>query len=207
MPEAQKPIQTETPKQAEKTASDKTKEDLGYVKPKVKLEKSEIAPGMMRPIPEQTIYEWQDLSRPYKKRSRQFFSSLFFIGILIALIFLFSRQIIAIFVTASLVFVTYVLYSVPPQKIKYLITTYGIKIEDDYFFWDELGRFWFEKKMGNQLLLVESFRFPGRITLVINENQKEIIKKILREVLIQEKPKLSMYEKMAKWLTDKIPLD
>ncbi|MBU0578900.1 hypothetical protein KJ628_02920, partial [Patescibacteria group bacterium] len=104
-------------------------------------------------------------------------------------------------------FLAYVLASVPPHDVKIELTTYGIEVEELLYYWEEMGRFWFDEKFNQKLLTIEILRFPGRIILLFDENKKNELRKLLSEVLLEEKPTDTFYDKAAKWLQDKIPLE
>lgn len=187
---ATKPVKEEAP----------LSEDVG-------LERSKVAPGMYKPIPETVVFEWRSASRPFKKRDKQFFVTVTVIALLVALIFFFSGQFLPIAVVFSVVFLLYVLQVIPPNEVDQKITTYGINVEGNLYYWDELGRFWFDTKHGELTLNVETVRFPGRITVVLPNQHQQLVTDILSEVLLRQKPEPTLYEKIAKWLQDKIPLE
>lgn len=175
--------------------------------PKVNLRKSKFVPGVYKPRPEQDIFEWQAPSRLFKKRDRQYLTTVIVIVLLISLILFFAGQLLPIAVVASVAFLVYVLSVVPPHQVTNKLTTYGIRIEDQVYYWEEMGRFWFIKKYNQHVLHIELFRFPGRIALLVSKEDKALVTDILQEVLLGEKPKLTPFEKSAEWLQKKIPLD
>ena len=154
-----------------------------------------------------TIFEWRSASRPFKKRDRQFFVTVFVIALLVSLILFFSGQFLPIAVVISVVFLLYVLQVIPPHDINHSITTYGIHLEDNLYYWEEMGRFWFEEKYGQQVLSIETLRFPGRVTMIVPDENKPIVVEILSEVLLEQKPELSLYERVALWFQEKVPLE
>jgi hypothetical protein len=174
---------------------------------KVDPEKSRVAPGLYKPQPEETIIEWKAPSRVFKKRNRQFFTSIVVIALLISLILFFAGQFLPIAVVVSVVFLVYVISVVPPHEVDYRISTYGIRIEKDLYYWEELGRFWLDEKFNQKTLNIELFRFPGRLSLVIKDQDENTLDQVFSEVLLKEKPELTQFEKAAKWLQEKIPLD
>jgi hypothetical protein len=184
------PPQT-TPKQATK---DQEKDD-------------DLFPGIPKPREKKTIVSWRAPSRPFKKRDRHYYTTVAAIVFLISLILFFAGQFLPIAVVISVGFLAYVLSSVPPHNVKIEITTYGIEIEDLLYYWEEMGRFWLEEKYDQELLTIEVMRFPGRIILMFEEGKKEELREILSEVLLEEKPAETFYDKAAKWLQDKIPLE
>lgn len=171
------------------------------------LSESEVFPGQYRPLPEEVVYEWKAASRPFKKRNRQFYTTVGLITLLVSLILFFAGQLLPIAVVISVAFLGYVMSSVPPDMITNKITTYGIRNDTVLYYWDELGRFWFEEKLGQNTLQVETIRFPGRITLVVNNEQQQAADQLLSEVLLNQKPEETFIDKSAKWLQDKIPLE
>lgn len=176
----------------------------------VKMEKSKVAPGYYRPVPEQTLIEWDAPARPYKKRSRQFFTTILVIAILICLVLFFSYQFLPVAVVISAVFLIYVTAVIPPHIMHYKLTNYGLYIEKEAYAWYEMLRFWFDEKSGQQVVNIDLLRFPNRLTMVILADQtptKEDFDLVFSEVILKEKPQLTTYEKVAQWLQDKIPLE
>lgn len=175
--------------------------------PQSQLEESQIAPWMYKPLPEEDVLEWIAPSRPFKKRNKKYFSTVAVIAILISLILGFAGQLAAISVVIAVSFLAYVFSVVPPQPIRFKITTWGIRVENNLYHWEELGRFWFDKKFDDKLMNIECVRFPNRLTILLGDQDQELIKAILSEVLLNQKPELTFFEKAAKWLQEKIPLD
>ena len=175
--------------------------------PGSQLEESQIAPWMYKPLPEEDILKWTAPSRPFKKRNKKYFSTVFIIALLISLILGFAGQFAAITVVIAVSFLAYTLSVVPPQNITYKITTWGVRVENNLYYWEELGRFWFTKKYDNTLLNIECARFPNRVTMLIGDQSEDTIKTVLSEVLLNQKPEPTLYEKTAAWLQEKIPLE
>lgn len=164
-------------------------------------------PGIPKPIPEEIIYSWEAASRPFKKRDQQYYLTIAAIIFLVSLILFFAGQFLPIAVAISIGFLAYVLSSVPPERITHQISNYGIRIDDHLYYWDEIGRFWFEEKYGQETIHFEIFSFPGRVVLVIGDGDRQEITELLSEVLLQEKPKDTFLDKAANWIQKKIPLE
>lgn len=160
-----------------------------------------------KPLPEETILTWSSASRPFKKRDRQFYTTVATIVFLISLILFFAGQFLPIAVVISVAFLSYVLTSVPPTDNSKKITTYGIRVDNELYYWEELGRFWFDEKYGSKLIHIEVIRFPNRLTLLLGELKEEDLELILQEVLIKQKPEDTFFDKTANWIQEKIPLD
>ncbi|HYD35087.1 MAG TPA: hypothetical protein VD999_03400 [Vitreimonas sp.] len=160
-----------------------------------------------RPLPEELVAEWLAPSRPFKKRNRQYFSTVFIIALLVCLILFFAGQFLPIAAVIALAFLAYVLNTFPPEIIKYQVTTYGMRLDNQLYFWDELSRYWFSNKYGSNLLHLEVNRFPFHLTLVLGEVNPSEIDELLSEVLLHQKPHPSYFEQAAEWLQQKLPLD
>ncbi len=76
-------------------------------------------------------------------------------GFITILILVMMQEFWLIFVIASLVFIVQVMGKMKNKEEKYEITTHGLHIETDFYYWDELIDFFFTKKFGNDLLAVD----------------------------------------------------
>jgi len=160
-----------------------------------------------KPQKEEVLFQWQSPSRPYKQHSKQYYSTILIIAILVSTILFFANQLVFVAVIAALVFLSYVLMTTPPSTITQQLTTYGIRVENNLYYWEELGRFWFSKKFGQDLLHIEVDRFPNRITMLLGDIKKDDMHAVLSEVLLDEEPPPTFYEKAAAWLQEKLPLE
>lgn len=157
--------------------------------------------------PEKDLLKWSSPNRPFKKRNKEYYTTIAMIVVLVSLILFFAGQFLPIAVVISIAFVSYVLASVPPEKAHHRITTYGIHTDQQFHYWEEMGRFWFTSKFGQEMLHVEVAKFPGTITLLLENQDKESLKKLLMKYLIHETPLPSFLDKAADWMQEKIPLD
>lgn len=157
---------------------------------------------------EKLLIEWIAPSRPYKKRDREFYTTIAIIVFLVSLILFFAGQFLFIAVVVSLAFVAYVLNTVPPEKIHNAITNFGIRTGDNLFYWEELGRFWFTTQHKTPIMHVETARaFPGVLVLLIEGVDQEEVKKVMLKYTVFEKPKDTWLDNAAKWLQEKFPLE
>lgn len=173
----------------------------------VPYQESAFIPGMAKPQPEEILFEWQAESRPFLQRRRKHFTTIGLICVLIAMILFFAGQMLPVAVIIAVFFLYYVLNSTPPGIITHQFTTYGIRIEDTLYYWEEFGRFWFTEKFGKPLLHIEIERFPFRLTMLLGDINKDDMQAVLSEVLLFQVPPPTTYEKVAKWLQEKLPID
>src|SRR3990167_8157189 len=127
----------------------------------------ETAPGTLQREPERELIAWVAPARPFKRRDRQFYVTTFAIAGIVGLILFLAEGLMPVLLIISLVFLYYVLSTVEPEKVEYKVTNKGIKIAGKDTFWPNLTRFWFTKRMDQEMMVVETIFIPGRIELVI----------------------------------------
>lgn len=160
------------------------------------------------PQPAQDLLEWKAASRPFKKRGREYFSTIAAIVLLVAIILLFLKEWLLIGVIISIIFVAYVLATVEPEELTHKITTRGVKTGDKTYRWEWLQRFWFTEKWGHQIIHFETTLIhPRQLQLLLGDKKKEEAKNVIEKYLLFEKPKQAFFDKAADWLEKKVPLE
>jgi hypothetical protein len=158
--------------------------------------------------PAKDLFSWTAPARPFKKRDKEYFSTIAAVVFLLAVILFFLKEWLLIGVIIAFMFFSYVLATVPPQKEGYTITTRGLRVGEKTYQWAQLTRFWFSKKWDNKLLNIEtSLTFPRHLQIIIPENKKTEIRNILEKHLLYEKPQKSIIDKSANWLQKTFPLE
>jgi uncharacterized membrane protein YdbT with pleckstrin-like domain len=153
--------------------------------------------------------EWSAPGRPFKKRSKQFYLTALLIMLLVEVIlFLFSQYLLMV-VVISLVFVAFVLASVPPKDFHYRISDEGVMIEDGFYIWRELYDFYFKDRDGVKTLHLGTHAFlPGELIVTLGNMDEEKVKNALLPYLpYREYVKPTFVEKSADWLTKNFPLE
>ncbi len=154
---------------------------------------------------EKDLYVGHEPARPFKRRSREYWVTVFSIAALLAFILFLAEGVMPVILIIALVFLYYVLSTVPPDQIEYKITTKGVKIADKTTLWDQLIRFWFTKRMDSDLLAIETVTFPGRLELVVQQPDIVKIKSILIKYIPEEKPDETSIDKAVNWVSKKLP--
>ncbi|HOR01894.1 MAG TPA: hypothetical protein PKZ92_01395 [Candidatus Woesebacteria bacterium] len=157
---------------------------------------------------EKVLFEWEAPERSYQKKDRDFWITAISILVLVSVILFFVKEFFLIIALVSVLFLYYVLSTVPPQNVKYKITNRGIYFGEDRYQWDLFSRFWIKKSLSNETINFETIlRFPRQISLVINESDKEKIKELVvkRLPLVEESP--NFVDKLTKWFVNKLPLE
>ena len=134
---------------------------------------------IVRP-PEKDLLVWKAVSRPFKKRNKEYFTTIAAVVFLLVVILFFLKEWLLI----------------------------GVIIGDKPYFWPQLTHFWFSKKWDSQILNLETtLAFPRRLQIVLGELSREKVKKVLDKYLTLEKPKMGFVDKAADWLVKKFPLE
>lgn len=156
----------------------------------------------------QNLFEWKSLNRPTWQFSKDVFTTLGAVTILVSIIFAFFQEWMAIIVTLAAYFLFYALSKVPPVEVEHKITTEGIISMDKGYLWSELGPFWFSQK-GKDLLLHMAHRsIFGHLVVLVDKDNKEEIRDILAEYLpFIELPEKSTSEKLSDWFSKKFPIE
>ena len=156
-----------------------------------------------------TLLSWEAPSRPFRKKDRSYYTTIAILVILLVLIALLMREFLLIAVLLSLAFVSYVLAFVPPAHLAYRISTQGVTIGEDFYFWHFLDAFWFKEKDGHKVLHIQTrLRFPAQLMLVLEGHDEEKIKKIVSRFLpYVEVPYKSWMEKWTEGMQKNFPLE
>jgi hypothetical protein len=152
-----------------------------------------------------TLYSWKAPERPFKTRNREFWVTTIAMAAVVGLVLFLVEGFAPVLLIISLVFLFYVLSTVPPREIEYEITDAGIKIAEKLTIWDNMNRFWTTRRFDSELLVIEIFTIPGRLELVLDSSKKEQIIKELSKFLSFEKVSPSGLDKAANWLGKKMP--
>ena len=155
---------------------------------------------------EKTLLEWEASERAFKKRDKDFWITAIAILVLFSVVLFFIKEFFLIVALVSVLFLYYVLSTVPPQIAKYKITNRGISFGDSKYSWDILLRFWFRKSLDTELLEFETnLRLPRQISFVIKEEDKDKLKEIILKKLPLVESSPNFVDKLSKWWNDKMP--
>lgn len=158
---------------------------------------------------ERTLLSWKSPARPFKKRDKDYFTTIGAMVFLFVVILLFLKEFLLIAVILSLAFVSYVLAAVPPEEVEHRITSRGIETGKVFYPWEELGVFWFTTKWKQDVLWVQTWRrLPGYLLILLGEKSKEEVKRTLSKyiIFVEHSPK-NWLDQAAEWLSQKIPLE
>jgi hypothetical protein len=135
--------------------------------------------------PKEVYYTWEALSRP----SQKFFNpklmrTFAIIGVVVALFLIILQEYFLILLVVSMLFVAQTLAKTPPSMVKYELTSYGIEIEGDIYYWHNMRRFFVYEDDGQRHVAVDLLSgFPTRLFLTINPQDEAKVKEVLASKL------------------------
>lgn len=154
------------------------------------------------------LYSWSAPARPFKRRDKEFWTTVLAIVFLVSLILIFVKEFFLIAAVISLVFVYYVLSTVEPEKIEHKITNKGLIFAGQSYPWEALKQFWFSEKYGSRVVNFELREgLVGRLTLLLGEAEEKKLKEILLKYLIEEETTPNFMDKASVWLGKKVVLE
>ncbi len=157
---------------------------------------------------EKILLEWSAPSRPYKVRTREFYTTILSIAFLLGVILLLLKEFLLIGVIMAFAFLSYVLSTYKPEDAKRQLTTLGVRTDGKLFEWVKLTNFWLKKQWDQEVIICKTVTaLPGVILLVVDSSKRESILKTIGEKIPLVKPTDSFVDKASKWLGNKIPLE
>ncbi len=157
---------------------------------------------------EHVLFSWTAPERSFQRRDRDFWITAVSILVLLSVILIFIKEFFLVMALFSVLFLYYVLSTVEPDTIQNQITNKGLYFGEMRYLWEILERFWFKKSLSNQMVFFETnLKFPRQIALVINPQDQEKIKEILKKRLPSFEDPPSFVDKLTKWFGERLPLE
>jgi len=158
---------------------------------------------------EKVLFSWEAPERTFQKRDKDFWVTAIAILVLVAVILIFVKEFFLIFAFASLLFLYYVLSTVPPGRAKNKITNRGVYFGELFYGWNDLIRFWFKPATDYMMINFESqMPFPRKVvSLLFETKDQEKIKEIVLKYLPLVEASPRFVDKSADWLSKRLPLE
>ncbi len=131
------------------------------------------------------LFEWESPVRvPFDFEMKNFLIivaiCLFFVLFLAVL-----GHYLLMFAIISFLFLVYATGTTKPIKVKHSITARGVETLDTLYDWYLLDNFFFTKKKGHYILIIETaLRFPAQLFLLINKKEMETTFLLLQDQLL-----------------------
>jgi hypothetical protein len=158
-------------------------------------------------VHQEVLLAWSSPSRLFKRRDKEYFTNVGAIVFLLVIILVFAREFLLIAAVVSIVFLIYVLSTVPPEEVTHRITNLGIESAGHYYRWEELGEFWFEEQWGQTTLVLRPVLGMRIIVLLGVQDKAHVRELIAKYIPFRENPEKSWVDNASSWLSKKIPLE
>lgn len=161
---------------------------------------------------EKELLSWRAVQRPYQVKSKEFYSTVVVLAILVGIIFFFIEGIMPVLVVAAILFAVLVSSRTPPVEVENVITDKGVGVGKDKFTWDELLMFWTASQGGVKVVnFITARRWPRQLILVLPAGDERVTEDKVRQILLKYLPMQqlppSTLDKMVRWIGEKIPLE
>jgi hypothetical protein len=171
-------------------------------------EKSTLNPEpqavVIRRESERELVTWTAPARPFKRRDKRFYTTVFAIAGIISLVMFLAEGIMPVILIVALVFLYYILSTVPPENIEYKITSKGLKVAGKPTEWPNLTRFCFGDR-GGEILIFETLLIPGRIEIMIDPNIKDDLKREISVYIPYEDIPATGLDRVTDWVSKRLP--
>jgi len=158
-------------------------------------------------VQEKTLFEWRTPSKVERnwKRSDMVQLVLFIALLGLILLLLGDPLLFLVFLTGAALAIIY--WMSKPTFLNCKVTTLGIKVEDQYYYWPQMTQFWIEVKGKTHFLffreIYSNYRFRR---LIITEADEEKLKTTIGTYVLYKKPMQTQWEKFVQKVLEKTPL-
>lgn len=156
---------------------------------------------------EEVYLTWTSPSRLFKRRDKEYFTNIGAIVFLLTVILIFAREYVLVAAVLSIVFLVYVLSTVPPEDVKHTISNLGIESAGHFYRWETLAEFWLEEQWGQNILILRPIFGPRIIILLGTQSKSSVKEAVAKHIPFREQPEKSWVDNAASWLSQKIPLE
>ena len=156
---------------------------------------------------QEVLLTWNSPSRLFKRRDKEYFTNVGAIVFLLIIILVFAREFLLIAAVVSIVFLIYVLSTVPPEEVSHRITNLGIESAGHFYRWEELVEFWFEEQWGQVLLVIRPVVGTRIIILLGSQDKAKVRDVVAKYIPFRETPDKTWVDNAATWISQKIPLE
>lgn len=168
---------------------------------------ADVRDDIQKEARQEVLLAWSSPSRLFKKRDREYFTNVGAIVVLLIVILVFAREFLLIAAVVSIVFLVYVLSTVPPEEVSHRITNLGVDSAGHFYRWEEIVEFWFEEQWGQTLLVLRPMLETRVIILLGREDKNSVRELVAKYIPFREVPDKNWVDNAASWLSKKIPLD
>jgi hypothetical protein len=153
----------------------------------------------------QVFLNWEFISRHDTPAvNKRFMRAITIIGVFVGLLLLAMQEFFVILVIGSVIFVTQALMKMPPENIKYELSSFGVSINGKLYYWDQLRSYFFMQREGREIAAVNTtIGIPGRLFVDFEPKDRDTVRGVFNKYLhfMEEEPKTffdTTYDKIVK---------
>ncbi|MFH1547256.1 MAG: hypothetical protein ABIC57_02105, partial [bacterium] len=136
-------------------------------------------------VQREELYKWSSPMRIFQQLDKKKFWMISLAVLALFVVLAILGHYILMIAIASVMFLVYVLGTVPPETVNHVITSLGVESMDKKYNWEILSSYWFSKKDDKRILNIETkFAFPSRLILLVGEADMKSIHPLLKERLV-----------------------
>lgn len=156
-------------------------------------------------VQEKVLFSWKSPNKIDRQRTRSEMIQILLFFVLVGVVLLLLREVLLAGVAAAGAVLYLSLILTKPTFLDCHITTIGLKIDNRYYFWQQLTQFWFDTKHGSRVLYLRNI-YPNvqHIKLLILPSDEESITKTLGKYLLYKKPQQTGAEKLIEQVMDQV---
>lgn len=159
-------------------------------------------------MPDKILIEWSAPARPYKARTREFYTTILSLAFLLGVILLLLKEFLLIGVIMAFAFLSYILATHQPENVTHQLTEGGVVTDGKVYPWSELTFYWLKVQWDQEVLYLKTVKaLPGVLLLVLDPAKKAEIVKVVTDHLPENIPSDSFVDRASRWLGEKIPLE
>ena len=130
----------------------------------------------------QEIVSWSAPARRFEEKNKLWFIGLGVVAIGSFIVLVLLNEFFLGLLFLSMAFLIFVLSSVRPPMVNYIVYTSGIDLGGKVYVWEDLDSFWIDRAE-NMLLLKTKLSFPSEVSIFIESGKDEEVEQILSGVL------------------------
>lgn len=135
-------------------------------------------------IQRKVLFSWSAPMRSFKKLDKKRYWTIAAAVLALFVVLAILGQFGLMAAIAAVMFLVYVLGTVPPEDIKHVITTLGVETVEKNYDWKDLRDYWFSVKDDVGILNIDTnVTFPSRLIMLINKGDQSKLHIILKEKL------------------------
>ncbi len=139
----------------------------------------------VKPIQRVILYKWVAPMRHFKKMDMKKYWTVLAVVLVLFVLLAILGQFYFMAAIASVMFLLYVIGTVPPVNVEHVITSIGIETLQNEYKWELLKDYFFSKRDDQFILNIDtSMKYPARLLMLVNPKDVEALYRLLSTRLV-----------------------